>query len=172
MEKKKMLSCLAIGGIALFTVGCGTDQLQEKKVYGEGYEILKCDIPSEETEDTEAQATYLQIVKETKSGKIVETSLNLEFDYTDTLKDDKTGVAKKTMHSGLNLMCDAFEKQGYFDCYYSADKYVYTLTMGMDSKELVDDSDINLTDGANLEDVKAALEAQKELEVTNCRIEK
>ena len=36
MEKKKMLSCLAIGGIALFAVGCGTDQLQERKVYGEG----------------------------------------------------------------------------------------------------------------------------------------
>ena len=30
---KKMLSCLAIGGMALLAVGCGNDQLKERKVY-------------------------------------------------------------------------------------------------------------------------------------------
>ncbi len=167
--KKKMLSCLAIGGLVLFTVGCGTDQLQEKKVYGEGYEILKCDLPAEEGESSEAQLTYLQIVRDVNANKIVETSLNLEFDYTDTLKDDSTGVAKKTMHSGLNLMCDAFEKQGYFDCYYSAENYIYTVTMGMDIETMADET---IKTDSSLEDIKTSLEAQKDLAVTNCRIEK
>ena len=81
-----MLSCLMLGGIALLSVGCGSDQLQERKVYGEGHEILRCNMKSK-SED--AQATYLQIVKNVEEGKIVETSVNLEFDYTDTLKDDK-----------------------------------------------------------------------------------
>ena len=53
--KKKMLSCLAMGAVALFAVGCGTNQLQERKVYGEGYEILKCDMPDEETASTETE---------------------------------------------------------------------------------------------------------------------
>lgn len=163
---KKMLSCLAIGGVVLFTVGCGSDQLQEKKVYGEGYQILKCDLPQEE--DNGSQATYLQIVRGDKEGKIVETSLNLEFDYTDTLKDDTTGVAKKTMHSGLNLMCDAFEKQGYFDCYYSADNYIYTVTMGMNVEEMF--AEDGLKKDSSLEEIKSALESQTELEVSNCVI--
>lgn len=170
--KKKMLSCLVIGGVALLAVGCGTDQLQEKKEYGEGYEILKCDIVSEETTDTEAQLTYLQIVKDTKENKLVDTSLNLEFDYTDTLKDDKSGIAKKTMHSGLNLMCDAFEKEGYFDCYYTAEDYIYTVTMGMDVETLGEGSEIDLTDKTSLEDIKTILENQSELKVANCKIEK
>lgn len=165
--KKKMLSCLAIGGIALLAVGCGTDQLQEKKVYGEGYEILKCDLPQEE--ENEAQATYLQIVRNVNESKIVETSLNLEFDYTDTLKDDKNGIAKKTMHSSLNLMCDAFEKQGYLDCYYSADEYIYTITMGMDIDTIGDGT---IKKESSLEDIKAGLEAQNELKVANCVINK
>ncbi len=163
--KKKMLSCLALGGIALLAVGCGTDQLQEKKVYGEGYQILRCDLPQEK--DNEAEATYLQIVRNINESKIVETSLNLEFDYTDTLKDDKNGIAKKTMHSSLNLMCDAFEKQGYFDCYYSAEDYVYTITMGMDIKTFGEGV---ISQDSTLEDIKTGLESQKELEVTNCTI--
>lgn len=163
--KKKMLSCLAIGGVALLAVGCGTDQLQERKVYGEGYQILKCDIVQEES--NEAQASYLQIVRNIKESKIVETSLNLEFDYTDTLKDDTNGIAKKTMHSSLNLMCDAFEKQGYLDCYYSAEDYVYTITMGMDIETLGEGV---LSKDSTLEDIKSGLESQKELEVKNCTI--
>ena len=168
--KKKVLSCLAIGGVALLTVGCGTDHLQEKKVYGEGYEILKCEL--EQEEDSEAIATYLQIVKDTSKEELVETSLNLEFDYTDTLKDDSSSVAKKTMHSGLNLMCDAFEKQGYFDCYYTADNYIYTVTMGFNIDDVTSEDELNLAGKTNLEDIKAALEAQKDLEVTSCVIEK
>ena len=163
--KKKMLSCLAIGGVALLAVGCGTDQLQERKVYGEGYQILKCDIVQEES--NEAQASYLQIVRNIKESKIVETSLNLEFDYTDTLKDDTKGIAKKAMHSSLNLMCDAFEKQGYLDCYYSAEDYVYTITMGMDIETLGEGV---LSKDSTLEDIKSGLESQKELEVKNCTI--
>lgn len=171
--KKKVLSCLAIGGIALLAVGCGTDQLQEKKVYGEGYEVLTCDIVDKETKDTEAQLTYLQVVKDVKQSKIVDTSLNLEFDYTDTLKDDKSGIAKKTMHSGLNLMCDAFEKEGYFDCYYSAEDYIYTVTMGMKIEELLQEENSGkLVESTSLEDVKSILESQKELEVANCKIAK
>ena len=163
--KKKMLSCLAIGGVALLAVGCGTDQLQERKVYGEGYQILKCDIVQEES--NEAQASYLQIVRNIKESKIVETSLNLEFDYTDTLKDDTKGIAKKAMHSSLNLMCDAFEKQGYLDCYYSAEDYVYTITTGMDIETLGEGV---LSKDSTLEDIKSGLESQKELEVKNCTI--
>ena len=169
--KKKLLSCLALSGVALLVVGCGTDQLQEKKVYGKGHEILKCDLP-QGTEGEGAQATYLQVVKNVKDNKIVETSLNLEFDYTDTLKDDKSGFGTKTMHSSLNLMCDAFEKQGYFDCYYSAEDYIYTITMGMDIKEFANGAEISKLESTNLEVIKKELENQKDLEVSNCTIEK
>ena len=165
--KKRVLSYLAIGGLTLFSVGCGTDQLKEKKVYGEGYEILKCDIVQDE--DNEAQSTYLQIVRDINASKIVETSLNLEFDYTDTLKNDTSGVGKKTMHSGLNLMCDAFEKEGYFDCYYSADGYIYTITMGMNLEEVADGT---IKSSSTLDVIKSGLEGQNELKVKNCRIEK
>ena len=168
---KKMLSCLAIGGLTLLTVGCGSNQLQEKKVYGEGYEILKCNLPQDSKEE-DARATYLQIVKDVEKEKIVETSLNLEFDYTETLKDDKSGVGKKTMHSGLNLMCSAFEKQGYFDCYYSAEDYVYTITMGFDIKDFAKNADEKDLKGTDLEKIKETLESQKELELTGCTIEK
>lgn len=174
MEKKKMLSCLAMGAVALFAVGCGTNQLQERKVYGEGYEILKCDMPDEEAASNEtegAEVTYLQIVRDVKAGKIVETSVNMDFDYTDTLKDDSSGFAKKTLHSTMNLMCDAFEKQGYLDCYYTADGYKYTLTMGMDIAELAS-SDGAIAEESTLESIKTALETQTDVAVTNCRIEK
>lgn len=164
---KKVLSCLAISGVALFVVGCGSDQLKERKVYGEGYEILKCDLPQEK--DNEAQATYLQIVRDINASKIVETSVNLEFDYTDTLKNDTSGVGKKTMHSGLNLMCDAFEKEGYFDCYYSADGYIYTITMGMNLEDVAEGT---IKSDSTLDVIKTGLEGQRELEVKNCRIEK
>lgn len=164
---KKVLSCLAISGVALFVVGCGSDQLKERKVYGEGYEILKCDLPQEK--DNEAQATYLQIVRDINARKIVETSVNLEFDYTDTLKNDTSGVGKKTMHSGLNLMCDAFEKEGYFDCYYSADGYIYTITMGMNLEDVAEGT---IKSDSTLDVIKTGLEGQRELEVKNCRIEK
>ena len=107
-----------------------------------------------------------------KDNEIVETSLNLEFDYTDTLKDDKSGFGKKTMHSSLNLMCDAFEKQGYFDCYYSAEDYIYTITMGLDLKDFASDADTSKLLSTNLEDVKKAIESQKDLEVSSCVIEK
>lgn len=167
--KKKMLSCLVLGGVALLSVGCGSDQLQERKVYGEGYEILKCNIDSEEKD---VQASYLQIVKDTQESKIVETSLNLEFDYTDTLKDDKNGIGKKTMHSGLNLMCDAFEKQGYFDCYYSEDDYVYTVTMGFDIADYIKGVGKDVLDKADLEKIKDSIEAQKDSDVSGCFIEK
>lgn len=169
--KKKLLSCLILFGVSLVVVGCGSDQLQEKKVYGEGHEILKCNLPNE-SEEKEVQATYLQVVKNTKENKIVETSLNLEFDYTDTLKDDKSGMSKKTMHSGLNLMCDAFEKQGYFDCYYSAEDYIYTITMGLDLKDFAAGADTSMIESTNLEDIKSILESQKDLEVSGCKIEK
>ena len=164
---KKVLSCLVIGGMALLAVGCGSDQLREKKVYGEGYEILSCELPQEK--DNEAQATYLQIVRDTKAGKIVETSLNLEFDYTETLKKDTSGVGKKTMHSGLDLMCNAFEKEGYMDCYYSAEGYIYTITMGMDIEEVADGA---IKDKSTLDEIKTGLEGQDELKVKNCTIKK
>lgn len=164
---KKMLSCLAIGGMALVAVGCGSDQLREKKVYGEGYEILKCDLVQEK--DNEAQATYLQVVRDINAGMIVETSLNLEYDYTDTLKDDTSSVGKKAMHSGLNLMCDAFEKEGYMDCYYSAEGYVYTISMGMNIEDMAEGA-IKLD--STLDVIKTGLETQNELEVKNCKIEK
>lgn len=164
---KKMLSCLAIGGMALLAVGCGNDQLKERKVYGEGYEILKCDLPQDK--DSESQASYLQVVRNFKENKIVETSLNLEFDYTETLKGDTSGVGKKTMHSGLDLMCDAFEKEGYMDCYYSAEGYIYTITMGMDIEKMAEGA---IKNSATLEEIKTGLEGQNELEVKNCRIEK
>ena len=165
--KKKMLSCLAIGSMALIAVGCGSDQLREKKVYGEGYELLRCEISQEKTEDL--QSSYLQIVRDINKGKIVETSVNLEFDYTETLKNDTSGVGKKTMHSGLNLMCDAFEKEGYMDCYYSADGYVYTISMGMKLEDLAEGT---LKTDATLDVIKSGLEAQNEMEVKNCVIEK
>lgn len=165
--KKKMLSCLAIGSMALIVVGCGSDQLREKKVYGEGYELLRCDISQEKTEDL--QTSYLQIVRDINKGKIVETSVNLEFDYTETLKNDTSGVGKKTMHSGLNLMCDAFEKEGYMDCYYSADGYIYTISMGMKLEDLAEGT---LKTDATLDVIKSGLEAQNEMEVKNCVIEK
>ena len=172
MKKKKMLSCLAMGAVALFAVGCGTNQLQEKKVYGEGYESLKCDMPDEESTSAEgAEVTYLQIVRDTKAGKIVETSVNMDFDYTDTLKDDSSGFAKKTLQSTMNLMCDAFEKEGYLDCYYTADGYKYTLTMGMDIGELAGE-DGTVAEESTLESIKTALESQTDVTVTNCRIEK
>lgn len=167
--KKKMLSCLMLGGITLLSVGCGSDQLQERKVYGEGHEILRCNMKSK-SED--AQATYLQIVKNVEESNIVETSVNLEFDYTDTLKDDKSGIAKKTMHSGLNLMCDAFEKQGYFDCYYSAEDYIYTVTMGIDITEYAENFDKDAIDKADLEKIKESIELQKDSDISGCSIEK
>ena len=152
-------------GALVFLVGCGTDQLREKKVYGDGYQILKCDFQVEDNEDL--KTSYLQIVRDINESKIVETSLNLEFDYTNVLKDDKSGVGKKTMHSALNLMCDTFEKQGYVDCYYSADEYIYTITMGMDSKKLGEGI---VEEDSALEDIKSGLEAQKEVPVSNCKI--
>lgn len=164
---KKMLSCLAIGCMSLFVVGCGNDQLKERKVYGEGYEILRCDLPQEK--DSESQASYLQVVRNTNENKIVETSLNLEFDYTETLKDDTNGVGKKTMHGGLNLMCDAFEKEGYMDCYYSAEGYVYTITMGMDIEKMTEGT---IKKNSTLEEIKNGLEGQNELKVKSCVIEK
>ena len=103
------------------------------------------------------------------ASKIVETSVNLEFDYTDTLKNDTSGVGKKTMHSGLNLMCDAFEKEGYFDCYYSADGYIYTITMGMNLEDVAEGT---IKSDSTLDVIKTGLEGQRELEVKNCRIEK
>lgn len=164
---KKVLSCLAISGVALLAVGCGSDQLRERKVYGEGYDILSCELTQKK--DNEAQTTYLQIVRDTKAGKIVETSLNLDFDYTETLKNDTGGVGKKTLHSGLDLMCDAFEKEGYMDCYYSADGYKYTITMGFNIDEIAGGS---VKDKSTLDEIKSGLEAQDEMKVKNCTIKK
>ena len=105
----------------------------------------------------------------TKEIKIVETFLNLEFDYTETLKGDTSGVGKKTMHSGLDLMCDAFEKEGYMDCYYSADGYKYTITMGLNIDEIAGGS---IKDKSTLDEIKSGLEAQDEMKVKNCTIKK
>ena len=73
------------------------------------------------------------------------------------------------MHNGLDLMCDAFEKEGYMDCYYSAEGYIYTITMGMDIEKMAEGT---IKNSATLEEVKTGLEGQNELEVKSCRIEK
>lgn len=168
--KNKVLLSLLVGGCLLCITGCGTDQLQERKEYGEGYEILKCDLEEDSEEKEELTGSYLQVVRDTNASKIVETSLNLEFDYSDALKDDKSGVVKKTMHSSLNLMCDAFEKEGYLDCYYSAKDYLYTLTLGMDLDKILDEDDKEFNKSSSLEDIKDMLENQNELKVSNCNI--
>jgi hypothetical protein len=164
---KKVKTCVVICFVLLFTLGCASDQFREKKVYVEGYELLKCDMTVEE--ETEAQVMYLQIVRDIKASKIVDTSINLEFDYSDMLKDDSKGTAKKTVHSGLNLMCDAFEKEGYVDCYYTVDNNIYTVSMGVNINDL---GESVVTENASLEDIKTAIETQNELKVKNCVLEK